>query len=325
MKGERGDENPNGCIVLGPGRRGGHPAGLCQDMAHGAGGRRDARATPALSPLPRLVLMAQGRAGQGQPRPAPWAAGGGKSTGDPELGMAGGSRGVLVLWVLVLGGELHPVTPGCWSLSCCWSLCAGISFPSTATSGPWPPQPGPWGPSGHRRDLGWSTKLFSAPKFTLHVPSLQQGGAGWGWGPCAGPSRRWVPGTCGIWRDMVRTQKWVSTSRAGGGCWVLGGARTRLGASWARGGSQGPRVGLSRLPHPPPATSAWPSHPDMGRGALSLSPLHWRGPHPPLEGWSHPGPERRSQLRRLPASGGGGRRGPCCQMEPAPRCNISGR
>lgn len=196
MKGEQGDENPNRCIVPGPGWCRGPSAGLCRDTDHGGGRRRD----PGAIPVPTRLVMAQGRAGQGQPRPGPWvplgggdssrvvsgapgitarglyeqnpapadmglpwAAGGREVWGEPRTGHCwgeeGGSRGRAGCWCFGCRGweggfscprrsglgEVGPVTPGVQSPSCCWSSCAGTGFPSTATSGPWPPQPGPLG------------------------------------------------------------------------------------------------------------------------------------------------------------------------------------
>lgn len=106
-----------------------------------------------------------------------------------------------------------------------------------------------------------------------------------------------------------------------GAGWCQDPAGSQLGPGWLPRASRGAQPAAA-FPAGYLSVAVPPRH---GTGGTQPGPPLLAGPHPPLEGLSHPGPEQRSQLRRLPASGGGGRRGPRCQMEPAPRCNISGR
>lgn len=93
--------------------------------------------------------------------------------------------------------------------------------------------------------------------------------------------------------------------------WELGGAGTRLGASWARGGSRGPAWGefvrLSPSPAPRPDHAAPPR---CDTGVMAAGACRRWGPGCPSARQIRAGPERWIRLRHLPASGGGGRRGP---------------
>ena len=239
------------------------------------------------------------------------------------------------------------MTPG--SPSCCWSLCAGSGLPGTATSGPRPSQPGPLGshcPGGHSRTFSGRMKLFPPPKFILRVPSPPSGRKAmardreqaWSGGcsvPEVRPGDTWNPEGCGEGTEAGQ-HRWSQGWELGAGwCWdpagsQLGPGQLPGGPAWGEFAGAQPAAASpawGRCAAPQPAASARPCHPSpvWAWGHPSRAPLHRWGPRPPSVGSSHPGPERRNRLRHLPVSGGGGRRGPRCQMEPAPRCNISGR